>query len=55
MVDHWTEESHLLVQQELYPANPVITQSYADKSWAILQQRIITAASRLASIIESVL
>jgi len=55
MVDRWTEESHRLVQQELYPANPEITQSYADKSWAILQQRIITAASRLASIIESVL
>jgi hypothetical protein len=55
MVDHWTEESHKLKQKELYPANPNITQSYADKSWAILPQRIITAVSRLASIIESVL
>ena len=55
MVDRWTEESHQLVQQELYPANPEITQSYADKSWSIIQQRIITAASRLASMIETVL
>ena len=55
MVDRWTEESHRLVEEELYPANPEITQNYADKSWAILQQRINTAASRLALIIESVL
>jgi len=55
MVDRWTEESHQLVEQELYPTNPDITQNYADKSWAILQQRINTAASRLALIIESVL
>lgn len=55
MVDRWTEESHQLVQNELYPANPEITPGYADKSWEILQQRIVTAASRLASVIESVL
>ena len=55
MVDRWTEESHQLVEQEIYPANPEITQNYADKSWAILQQRITTAAARLALIIESVL
>ena len=54
-VDRWTEESHRLVQQELYPASTEVTQRYADKSWSIIQQRIITAASRLASIIESVL
>lgn len=55
LVNRWTDESHQLVETELYPANPEITQSYADKSWAILQQRINTAAVRLALIIESVL
>ena len=55
MVYRWTEESHRLAEEELYPASPEITQNYADKSWAILQQRISTAASRLALIIESIL
>jgi len=55
LVDSWTEESHTLVEQDLYPANPVITQNYANKSWEILQQRITTAAARLAFIIETVL
>jgi len=55
MVDRWTDESHQLVQQEIYPQDPVITQSYADKSWAIVQLRMITAASHLALIINSVL
>jgi len=55
MVDSWTDESHQLVQQEIYPQDPVITQSYADKSWEIMQQRITTAASHLALIVNSVL
>ena len=55
MVDLWTEESHRLVEEEIYPKDPEIRKSYADKSWKILQQRLITAASRLALIINTVL
>lgn len=55
MVNNWTEESHQLVMEELYPENPVITDDYAQKSWAIMQQRMTTAAARLAMIINTVL
>lgn len=55
MADRWTDESHQLVQQEIYPQDPVITQSYADKSWEIMQQRVTTAASHLALIVNTVL
>jgi len=55
MIDQWTEESHQLLEQEIYPQDPEITALYADGSWDILQQRIITAAARLALIVNTVL
>jgi hypothetical protein len=55
MVDDWTDESRQLVNDEMYPENPQLSQSYQDKSWALMQQRILTASSRLALIINTVL
>ncbi len=55
MVDRWTEESHQLVRQEVYPQDPEISQSYADKSWGIVQKQLISAASHLALIVNTVL
>jgi len=55
MVDDWTEESHQLVEDEMYPDHPQLSQGYQDKSWDLLQQRILTAASRLALIVNTVL
>jgi len=55
MVDHWTDVSHQLVQDEVYPQETQITESYADKSWKIMQRRINKAASHLALIVNTVL
>ena len=55
MVDSWTDESRQLVKEDIYPQDPEIRQSYANKSWEIMQQRMVTAASRLALIINTVL
>ena len=55
MVDEWTNESHELVTDVLYPANPVLDLSYQQTSWEITQQQLNMAASRLAAIIESIL
>ena len=54
-VDQWTEESHLLVVEEIYPRDQTISDSYADKSWLIMQQRMTTAASRLAELLNTIL
>jgi len=54
-VNEWTEESHKLVEEEIYPPGPVISKSYQDKSWVIMQQRMTTAASRLAEILNTML
>jgi|GEM_PF-2767870 len=55
MVDDWTNESHKLVEEVFYPSNTFIDLEYEQMSWVITQQRINTADSRLASIINSVL
>jgi hypothetical protein len=53
MVNQWTDESHQLVMETIYPKAPVITDDYANESWELLQQRLSTGASRLALIINS--
>jgi len=55
MVDDWTEESHQLVETVVYPPNSEIGHRYEEESWELAQQRILTAASRLALIINTVL
>ncbi|HEY5775101.1 MAG TPA: S1/P1 nuclease [Xanthomonadales bacterium] len=53
MVDDWTNESHKLAGESVYPANPEIDEVYAQQSWELIQKQIRLAASRLALIINS--
>jgi hypothetical protein len=55
MVDGWTEESHQLVDTVIYPPNKEISHRYEKQAWELAQKRILTAASRLALIINTVL
>jgi hypothetical protein len=55
MVDDWTEESHQLVETVVYPPNSEIGHRYEEESWGLVQHRILTASSRLALIINTVL
>ena len=53
MVDGWTNESHRLAAERVYPATPVIGADYAQESWELMQSQMTLAAYRLASIINS--
>lgn len=55
MVIDWTNQSHDMVIDTVYPPTVNIDESYALHSWKIAQQQIIKAANRLALIINSVL
>ena len=55
MVDEWTNESHQLAEQRVYPANIDIDETYEQQSWELAQQRLSLAASRLALVINTVL
>jgi len=55
MVDDWTNVSHQLARQSIYPVNNIIDDIYEQKSWELVQQRLRLAATRLAWIINSVL
>lgn len=52
-VDSWTNESHQLAEQAVYPETIELSDTYVEKSWEIAQRQIRTAASRLALIINS--
>jgi hypothetical protein len=53
MVDGWTNNSHQLASQKVYPATEKIDEAYVQKSWVIAQQQLRLAASRLALIINT--
>jgi hypothetical protein len=53
MVNDWTNESHKLVGESVYPATPKIDEVYTQQSWELIQKQIRLAASRLALIINS--
>jgi hypothetical protein len=53
MVDDWTNESHRLVIDRLYPATARIDAVYAQESWGLIQSQMTLAANRLASIINT--
>ena len=53
MVNGWTNESHELAEQKVYPVSRNLNEAYVQQSWEIVQQRISIAASRLALIINS--
>jgi hypothetical protein len=51
----WTEESHALASAAAYPRTAVITDSFADASWAVARKQWSKAAQRLALVLETVL
>ena len=53
MVNDWTNDSHNLASERLYPTTKTIRKNYVEKSWVLTQQQITLAASRLATIINS--
>jgi len=53
MVDGWTNSSHQLSSEKVYPATEKIDEAYVKKSWVIAQQQLRLAASRLALIINT--
>lgn len=55
LVNSWTNESHQLARQQVYPPSPVTGDSYERQSWLLIQQQLNTAAVRLALVINSVL
>jgi hypothetical protein len=55
MVNDWTNESHKLVVEGFYPEPVDIDKTYEQQSWELVQQRLTTASTRLALIINSVL
>jgi hypothetical protein len=55
LVNDWTDESHALAAEQAYPASRKIDEAYEQQSWGLAQQRMSTAASRLAQLINTVL
>ena len=51
----WTEESHALASAAAYPPAGVISDSFADASWAVIREQWSKAAQRLAMVLETVL
>lgn len=53
MVNDWTNESHKLAKQTVYPATENIDETYVQQSWELAQKQLSSAASHLALIINS--
>ena len=53
MVNDWTNESHELAKQTVYPATKNIDEIYVQQSWERAQKQINSAATRLALIINT--
>jgi hypothetical protein len=51
----WTEESHALASAVAYPPTAVITDTFAEASWAVVRKQWSKAAQRLALVLEAVL
>jgi hypothetical protein len=51
----WTDQSHALVIESAYPAQPDISEKFADTSWLITQEQWQDASIRLALILNAVL
>ena len=54
MVNRWTDGSHKLASQVVYPSSPNIDEAYEKRSWELIQRRLKLAAARLALIIDTV-
>ena len=55
MVDDWTNESHQLAKEHVYPATENIDAAYEQRNWLLIQKQLRTASSRLAQIVNTVL
>lgn len=55
LVNSWTNESHELAKQQVYPASIPIDEAYEAASWKLIQKRLNLSAIRLALIINSTL
>ena len=53
LVNSWTNESHNLAKNHIYPASTQIDNAYEVKHWPLLLKRLNLAANRLALIINS--
>ena len=51
----WTEESHALASTVAYPPAAVITDTFAESSWAVVRERWSRAGQRLALALETAL
>lgn len=55
MVDQWTNESHRLVRDRVYPSDPVLSRAYENKAWILMRQRLRAAGTHLAQLLNTVL
>jgi hypothetical protein len=55
LVDQWTNESHRLVRDRVYPSDPVLSRAYANKAWILIRQRLRAAGTHLAQLLNTVL
>ena len=53
MVNDWTDESHEMAKQTVYPTTKNIDEIYLQQSWEDAQKQISSAATRLALIINT--
>jgi hypothetical protein len=54
-VDAWTYESHRIAREFAYPSGQATDPAFEARSWSIIQQQWLKAASRLALILNTVL
>ena len=52
--DAWTDESHRLVAESAYPPGEIINAEFAQNSWLLIRQQLLSAGERLARILNAV-
>lgn len=53
--DQWTNESHGLVKTHFYPVPQVISGNRSDQDWIVIEQQLLLAAQRLATLINALI
>jgi hypothetical protein len=51
----WTNESHFIAEDHVYPDEPRISQDFSEKTWLLIRQQLATGGHNLATVLESVL
>lgn len=52
-IDAWTDESHRLAREAVYPPGKVIQADFAENSWLLIRQQWLKAGQRLARILNT--